>query len=728
LSTDAARTDALIAEALDHHRAGRTGEAEAALTLALASEPDHARAHAVHGAVRLGAGRFAEAAQSLGRAVELEPGLAPAHTQLGHARAALGQLDAALAAYDAALALDPRAADAHLGRGALLIAMGRPAEAAAAYDTLLRRAPGHPAARQRDAAREVVRSGRIAESQLQVARAARTAGRPAQALAVLERAAALHPDHAEVQAQLGWQHLLDGAPDAAVAPLRRAVALNPQAWRVLGYLGAALRRRAPDQALAAYDRALALHRDDVALHLNRGNLLLDLGRPAEAEAAFAAALALDPDHAEARLNLGRALFRQGRYEAALEPLGAVLAQPDAPAAAWRARAAVWSALERWPEALADYDTALAKAPDHAESWRGRGRALAELDVQAPVTPTTHQAALESFDRAVALDPGSAEARWSRGLIRLRLGRFREGWEDYAHRWEADSFVARSGGHTPAALRARFARGGTVADLRGRRVLLVTEQGVGDVLMFASILPDALAVAQSVALVCEPRLHRLFRASFPALALHGLDELPPAADVVLPIGELGRLFRAEAAAMPGGPYLTASSAARADWAARLAAMGEGLRVGVSWRGGLAYTGAAARSLSLSRLAPVLTAPGCRFVSVQYGDVAAELAAWNAGRETPVRPPPGDTADFEDLAALVQGLDLVVSVQTAVVHLAGALGTPCFAMVPRRPEWRYGLTGEAMPWYAAVRLFRQGPDGDWDPVIARVADAVRRRNAT
>jgi hypothetical protein len=190
-----------------------------------------------------------------------------------------------------------------------------------------------------------------------------------------------------------------------------------------------------------------------------------------------------------------------------------------------------------------------------------------------------------------------------------------------------------------------------------------------------------------------------------------------------MGSLGRLYRRDVADFPRRPYLSAPPAIRAHWAERLGPRPEGLRIGISWTGGLKQTRAERRSLPLAQLRPLLDLPGCEVVSLQYGDVADEVAAVNAGLATPVRLfPAEDLDDFADLAGLVQSLDVVVSVQNSLVHLCGALGQRCLTMVPHAPEWRYGASGSTMPWYGSVELFRQPEPRAWEPVIEQVRQAL------
>jgi tetratricopeptide (TPR) repeat protein len=550
-------------------------------------------------------------------------------------------------------------------------------------------------------------------------------GRTAEAEAAYARILARRPDHAPTLHRRGVVAVKAGRLPDAEAFLRRAVAADPEAAHSHAWLGLTLRRLGrAGEAVAVYDAALRLTPDDAELHNNRGNALLNLDRPADALAAFRDAIRLRPEMVAAHANAGLALVTLERYAEALEALDRALAlQPDyAPAHYSRGNALM--ELGRPAEARDAYRRALAASPQHALAHYGLGRALAELEFVAGEPP---RESLESFGRAIALDPNPAPAHWARALARLRQGDFAGGFADYEHRWRHPDFLATAVGHVTPELQARLPAAPTAAMLDGRRVVLVGEQGVGDILMFASILPEVIARAASVALICETRLHRLLGHSFPGLELRPPGAAADGDELVLAIGSLGHLFRRAAADFPGAPYLAATGPARARWAERLGPPDDRLRIGVSWRGGIARTGAAHRSLDLARLGPLLDLPGCTFVNLQYGDTAAEIAAANATRpDNPIRDfPTDDLADFDELAGLVSNLDLVVTVQTAILHLAGALGAECLVMVARKPEWRYGAAGERLPWYRSVRLFRQGADADWAPVIDRVVDEVRRR---
>jgi tetratricopeptide (TPR) repeat protein len=448
--------------------------------------------------------------------------------------------------------------------------------------------------------------------------------------------------------------------------------------------------------------------------------LMDAGQLDEAEAAFARILASHPHHPVALWNLGLLLVEREKHDRALALADATLAVQPRHGRALLLRGDALTGLGRFDAAIGAYKTALAARELAYDALGKMGLALAGLQ--------RFDAARDAFDRAAALKPQDPYAPYRRGIVRLQTRDF-DGWRDYEARWRLAPFLAKSGGVVTPAMAPRLKLTPSPEDFAGRRVLVLGEQGIGDQVMFASMMPDLARLAASVTCVCDARLARLFSASFPGIAVASPAQArigPADVDVIVAAGSLGAAFRRDEAAFPGTPYLAVRPEVRARWAERLGPRRAPLRIGLSWRGGLPTTRRSHRSLSLDQLRPILDLPGVEVVSLQYGDVASELAAARPGPTGPIRAFPAEAIDdLEDLAGLVAELDLVVSVQTALVHLAGAVGQTCLTLVPHNAEWRYTAHGSTMPWYRSAQLFRQARPGDWDPVIGAVADALGAR---
>lgn len=485
----------------------------------------------------------------------------------------------------------------------------------------------------------------------------------------------------------------------------------------LGLMGTLLAmQEQPGAAVPYFMRSIALNPAQPVAYSDLGIALTNLNRPDEAMACFDQALALNPRYVQALNNRSLLRLELQQGELALLDADAALAVQPRLMPAHRQRAGALLLLDRPAEALESIDLALGLAGNDARNHSTRGEILDGLG--------RHDEAIAAFDRAVSLSPGAdADSRFSRACSHLRHHAFEAGWRDYQSRWSQPRFI-RTSWRRPLELLAR--RDGD-AGLTGQRVLVVDEQGIGDEIMFASIIPDLLADAARVTWMADTRLQRLLRNSCPAVefvsAPDGLDLA--AFDRIVPAGDLCHRHRTGVGSFGGAPYLRPSDAALSNWSQRLGPRAAKLRIGLSWKGGVFTTGQHRRSLDFETLRPLLEREDCEFVSLQYGEVQGELDAANAGLTRPIRCFPKDEIDdFEDLAGLVLSLDAVVSVQTALVHLAGAVGAPCFAMIPTLAEWRYGDRGEAMPWYGSVKLVRQDEPGVWGPVLARIGEALDR----
>ncbi|HLF98460.1 MAG TPA: tetratricopeptide repeat protein [Methylococcaceae bacterium] len=467
----------------------------------------------------------------------------------------------------------------------------------------------------------------------------------------------------------------------------------------------------------------------------------------EALYCYQMALHFQPDHAPAHSKLVHLHLDRHEKKTALDLAEAWAEQFPHSAQARRELAKIYADGKRFDEALEQCRLGLELEPENTELLIRHGDLLYKLD--------RLDEALESLEMALRLDPGNLSpridlgwvyryqgrfddaarefniilqhepqnfsARWGLCQVRLCMYDFAQGWDDYAARFMAAEshfrpmpFPIWKGEH-----------------LEGKKLLIYAEQGLGDEIMFASCLPDVIGKAGSVLLECNSRLGSLFHRSFPNIEIFpankGRDQTwlsdIDGIDLQVPIGGLPRYLRRTLEAFPRHTgYLHADSERVRYWKERLEELGPGLKIGFSWRGGTSVTRQISRTMSLETCLPIFRTANCQFVNLQYGDCQEEMAAFQASSGVVLNHWQEAIDDYDETAALVTALDLVVSVCTSLIHLTGALGKPVWIMAPKVPEWRYGVAGEAMPWYPSSRIFRQPEFKRWEPVVAAIAEEL------
>jgi tetratricopeptide (TPR) repeat protein len=605
----------------------------------------------------------------------------------------LGRLDEALQSCERALALRPAYADALYNRGNVLRALDRFEEACSSYAAVLALEP-----RRADALNNMG----LALMRLE---------RPAEALEKFDAALDVDPD------DLGALHnranaLTElGAFEAALKPCEAVLRQNPaqaDAHNTRGVVLSKLRRF--DEALASYDAALAIAPDRVDIEVNRGTALLDLKRHDEALASFDKVLARDSQNVTALVNRGNAFIRDKRFADALDNYDKALAIVPDLAAALTGRGVALAEMDRFEEALAAHERALAVEPHVVAAHVNRGNALLKL--------TRMEEALASYAEALALEPEHADANFNAAMTRLSNGDFRNGWPQYEYRWKTKNFESRRLGYPQPVWRGE-------RDLRGKTVFLIAEQGLGDTINFMRYAPLVAELGAKVILHVQHPLKAL-AATVPGVAQVFSDGEPlPQFDLYCPLLSLPLAFETELATIPANiPYVRPLEARLANWRGRMPDRGR-LRVGLCWAGSSMHLNDRSRSIALDRFASILSIPGLDFISVQK-DVTETQAA--VLREHGVVQLGQQFADFGDSAAVVAMLDLLVSVDTSIAHLAGAMGKAVALLLPFSPDFRWLLHRSDSPWYPTARLFRQSRIGDWDGPLEQVhtelADLARR----
>ena len=531
-------------------------------------------------------------------------------------------------------------------------------------------------------------------------------GRLREAEKIYARVLKAAPDHFDALNMLGAVKAQLGRMGEAHRLFSAAVKINPRApggWANLGQVLHALKRN--QEAVECLDKARALAPDDVAILNQHANALLSAGRAEEALDEFRQVLARMPQHAEARVNSGVAHAALGASEQAVAEFDSALAMMPGHLGAHYNRGLALHDLGHYAAALDAHERVLAAAPEHAGAWLHRGRALAALN--------RLQDAVASYGKAHAIRKENPDVHFSEALALLALGDYRRGFEKYEARWRRTGMPAQKSRGRPLWLGEY--------PLARKTVLLHAEQGFGDTIQFARYVPHLAATGAKVVLEVQSELTALMARLDGGAEIIARGETPPPFDVHCPLGSLPLALRTEPDTVPAEiPYLSADDASLAKWSARIGALARP-RIAIAWSGNADHFNDRNRSIPFARLAPLLSIPA-RFVSIQR-DVRREDVERLAA-ETRVIHLGGELANFTDTAAVIALSDLVISADTAVAHLAGAMGRPLWVLIPFQPDWRWTLDGETSPWYPTARLFRQTSLGDWDGVIARVAAELGR----
>ena len=542
----------------------------------------------------------------------------------------------------------------------------------------------------------------------------RDLGRNAEAAEHYRWAVAAEPKFADAHFNLGEVLKGDGRLDDAAQAYREAVRFRPDDAEASMMLGNTLDALGDTGgARDALDNAVRVNPELAAAHYNLGNVLRRAGQPDDAVAAFRRALDLDPGRAEFHNNLGEALLDQGAIEAAITHFRQANELTPARAEILNNLGNALGKQGHFEDALEYYRQSLDSVPDFLNTHTNRANALAEMG--------RWDEALAGHRRAVEIDPDSAVAHHNLSLQLLLLGQMPEGWAEYEWRWPAGIVVKKHDFPQPRWLGE---------DPAGKTVLVWSEQGAGDEILFAGMIPALLDLGARVILECDPRLVDVFERSFAGVTSIARASSPDPRlltgdiDFQIPAGSLGRWLRDTTERRPGpAAYLSADTEKLDALKRRYKAGSDGLVVGVTWNSKNQLIGDK-KSLALAALAPLAPLAGITLVDLQYGDTRTEREAFAA--ETGSALVHDDSidqmADLDAFAAQVGAMDLVITVSNTTAHFAAALGVPTWVMVHPAPLPCWLLEREDSPWYPTVQLFRQTRPGEWGDVIDRVAERL------
>jgi len=709
----------LFSQGLEFHGQGELNKAMQTYEQVLRLEPKHFEALHHVGIVAFQIGNYDMAAGFFRSALAVNPDDAAAHNNLGNALREMRHLEDALLSYERSLVLNAEDANTHFNRGVALQTLGRLEEALHSYDQALELNPGDDQAWTNHAAvlKQMTRyeaAWQSVEQALAVnphnAEAYNHGGailreleRLVDAEECFQRALALFPDYADAHCNLGRLYLSRERFEDALACFDKAIKLHPQLLEAYQQRAIALLRLdRRDESQRDLNTAAALRRELTDAYRKQGQELLSQGHPQSAACMFTSALELDDSDADMWQLHARALNAAGQRESALTSIARALARKPDSADYHLTRGVILRASHQYEAARECYEKVVMLAPRHPGGYTNLGSLLDQLGHPAQ--------ALANYERAIALDPECALAYWNRSLVYLRQGDYERGWREYEWRWKAETLDLHK-------KQRNFPQPAWTGrePLQGKTILLHTEQGLGDVLQFCRYAPlVAQRGARVILEVKKPLATVLETLAGVAQIVIKDDPLPPF-DYHIPVMSLPLAFNTTLDTVPSAaPYLASDPAKIAQWKAILGEKRKP-RVGVVWAGNPEHLNDHNRSLPLQQLARLLS-DRCEFISLQKQVKPSDQALLDS---LPMRQVADQLQDFSDTAALCEVLDLVITVDTSVAHLAGALGKPVWILLQAPFEWRWLEHGKDSKWYPSATLYRQPRRGDWESVIDAVA---------
>ena len=629
--------------------------------------------------------------ENICRFIELNSNDPEAYVLSSTIRMEMADLSGALKDIELALKLAPDSADAFNNRGSCLYQLGQLEESKSALDQAILLSPDHVKAHTNLG---------LVLSEMGLFEAA---------ICAHERAILLMPDFAEAHTNLGLAFNAAGRSEDAIAAHKHAILLNADYAEAYTNLGVVLNEvERNEEAIAAYERAIVLKPDYVEAHTNMGVVLNDVGRTAEAITAHERAIFLKPDCAEAYTNLGLALNDVGRTaEAIAAHERAIFLKPDY-AKAYTNLGVVLNEAGRIEEAISAHDRALALKPHYAEAHSNRGIALLEL--------LQYSEARKSFELSVQNDPNFVNGRVNLAFLQLLQGEFEQGWLNFEARKQKKEVITAIN-LTGLTLPER-------ADMAGKKILIFWEQGLGDTIHFWRYIHLLGNMCREVVFAPQDSLINLLRPNFQDVTIKRVSDIIDDFDFKIPLMSLPHLFNTTESTIPAtSPYLSADPIRVQDWRERLGQTG--FKVGICWKGGSAYKRDHLRSFSLAHFERIANMDHVRLISLHKGDGEADLE--KISDQFSVESLDADVDQggaFVDTAAVMQNLDLVITSDTSIAHLAGALGVKTWIVLPYLPDWRWQAGGEDSIWYPTARLFRQTERGNWASVFRTMEDQLRK----
>lgn len=672
--------DENLQSALKHHQAGNLEQAARLYKEILRFRPDNVPALDLLGVVYYQLGNYDLAIESIKKSLHFNHDNPEAYNHLGGALKAKGEIDEAVACFQRAIALNPNLAEAYFNLGNTLAAKGQFDDAITHYRRAIGINPNFFAA------------------YYNLGNALQDKGNADEAIISYQKALKLNPDSADIYDALGILLQEKGETDKAIIYFKKAIELNPNFVVAYGNLGNCFQEKGYlDEALTYYEKAINLNSDHAVLsnlYNNMGVIYQKKGQFHKSLTYYKKALELAPDQSGIYKNLGTVLHDIGLFD----------------------------------EATDNYRKALGLAPGDAETYCNLGSVFEDKG--------QFDEASKFYQKALQINPALAEAHWNISLAQLKSGNFEEGWNGYE--WRLLKKDARPSFFPQPQWDGR--------SLKGKGLIVAAEQGVGDEIIFASCLPDVISQAALCIAECDKRLVPIFARSFPKASFIERRDLSQVNNTSIPLsfkeklgvadfqirmGSLPKFLRQDFTDFLERPsYLVPDNQKVILWRQRYEELGEGLKIGISWKGGSKPSVRLARSTVLGQWTKLFSVPGIHFVNLQYGDCRGEIG--EAREKMGVTIHDWEDADpfkdLDDFAAQIAALDLVISVDNSTVHMAGALGVPVWTLLPFACDWRWMREFEDTPWYKSVRLLRQESPGDWNGVFDRIFSTLGQRLET
>lgn len=483
-------------------------------------------------------------------------------------------------------------------------------------------------------------------------------------------------------------------------------------------MGLALQNRGQiDEALKCYIKSIELNPQNADPYTNLGSILQEKEQISEAIKNYEKALQLMPENAAANYNLGSALHKTGQLDKAIPFYKKALQINPNNARAFNNLGTIFQETGKIGEALDCYRRAVSIQPDYINAISNLGSCLKEKG--------QIEKAIASFKEVIKLNPEHIEAHYNMSIALLLAGNLKHGFDEYEWRWKSKDFLGNSCVHHPCNFSEPVWDG---SPLNGKLLLLYTEQGVGDEIMYSGCFQDIINQDNSFTVECDKRLIPIFSRSFPQAIFteraKDTSQLPPR-DMVMPVGSLPKFFRTDFSDFPDRKSYLIPDAEKVDmWKDRLNKIGQGLKIGISWRGGGKPLTILNRSIELEKWFEILSLPGAKFINLQYGDCWDEVTELRKKHDIFIYDweDADPLKDLDDFAAQIYALDMVISIDNSTVHMAGALGKTVWVLLPFVPDWRWMLNREDTPWYPTLKLFRQSLPGNWESVITKIRDEL------